>query len=295
MSGVPSSRQRRSARAKVPAVRGWVTTSGGRGHAATFGHRGPGPEGRHGVARDDRVRKRERSSQHCEIVRVGFGEELRDDHSSRVGLAQFAQACLVRDAFSGWEVRDRIGAPEPLVDALGSEECGTDHGGTRPVGVRLGGHVPAFRLTPRHQGQDPVDVTSRRRVDVAVVHVRAGRTRGAHQLLGAVDERFRRELDDVPGVREGRDTSRRGQLRDCEILGRIDARRIADDDTDPDRARRDIVSQAGRGSVSAAGRRGLLPCLTHDPAENRRSRRRRARRLRPHACEPRPHDAEKPK
>ena len=149
-----------------------------------------GPDGRHRVARDDRVRKGEGSSQQGDVVGIGFVEELGDDQSSRVGRAELAQARFVGDAFSGWEVGDRVRAAESFAHPLGGEKRGTDRGGTRPVRIRLGGDVPALRLTPRHERQHPVDVTSRRRVDVAVVHVRAGRACGAHELFGAVDERL---------------------------------------------------------------------------------------------------------
>ena len=141
MSGVPSSRQRRSARAKVPAVRGWVTTSGGSGHSATFGRAFPvhiGGMASLATTASGNVSDRRSSG---EIVRVGLVEELGDDHSSRVGRAQLAQARFVGDAFAGSEVGDRVRAPESFVDALGSEERRTDRGGTRPVRVRLGGHA----------------------------------------------------------------------------------------------------------------------------------------------------------
>jgi hypothetical protein len=72
------------------------------------------------------------------------------------------------------------------------------------------------------------------------VHVRTGGPRGADELFGPIDERVRRELDDVTGVREGRHPGRRSQLGDGEILGRVDAGRVADQDADADRAGRDV-------------------------------------------------------
>ena len=72
---------------------------------------------------------------------------------ARVGRAQLAQARFVGDAFAGREVGDRVRATQAFVDALGREKGRADRSGTRPVRVRLGGHVAALGLTAGHRGQ----------------------------------------------------------------------------------------------------------------------------------------------
>ena len=81
-------------------------------------------------------------------------------------------------------------------------------------------------------------------------------------------------------MREGRDAGRRGQLRDREILGRIDARRVADDDADADRARRDVVRDLvedprqlrGRSRLAAIPRPTIPPKIAPRAAVERAAR-----------------------
>ena len=52
----------------------------------------------------------ERPSEECDVVPVCLVEELCDDESTWIGLAELAESSVVGNAFSGREVGDRLGA-----------------------------------------------------------------------------------------------------------------------------------------------------------------------------------------
>ena len=110
---------------------------------------------------------------------------------------------------------------------------------------------------------------ARRRVDVAVVHVRAGRARSPDKFLGAVDQRRGRQLDDVTRMREGRSPGGGRQLRHGEVLGRIDTRGVADEDADADRAGGEVSRELLEDPGHFRFGRGPLPCGPDQTAEER--------------------------
>ena len=178
---------------------------------------------------------------------------------------------VVGDALARAEVRDRGRVSEALVQPLRREERRADRRRSRPVGIRLGRHAGAFGLATADQREHSIDVPPRRRVDVAVVHVGAGRARRPDDLLGAVDQRLRSQLDDVTRVRERRHPGGRRQLRDGEVLGRIDAGCVADEHADTDGAGGEVGRDLVEDPRQLCRGRSPLPLGADQPAEDRRS------------------------
>ena len=94
---------------------------------------------------------------------------------------------------------------------------------------------------------------------MAVVHLRARLGGSADDLLGAVDERLRRQLDQVARVREGRDASLRCQRGHPQVLIGVRARRVADHDADTERAIGQVGGEASQDGADLVGRGGSLP------------------------------------
>ena len=105
---------------------------------------------------------------------------------------------------------------------------------------------------------------------MAVVHVRAGRARGPDDFFRAVDQRLRSQLDDVTRVRERRYSCGGRQFRDGEILGRIDAGCVADEQSDADGAGGEVGQDLVEDPRHLCRGRGLLPFGAGQPAEDRR-------------------------
>ncbi len=125
------------------------------------------------------------------------------------------------------------------------QERGADPGHPRAVRIGLSRDPRTRCLCPSDQAQHPVDVPERGRVDVAVVHLRAGLAGGTDDLLGAVHERVRHQFDEVASVGESGRAGRRGQRADLQVLVRLGTRRIPEQEPDADRA----VGQVGRQPV----------------------------------------------
>lgn len=147
------------------------------------------------------------------------------------------------------------------------EERGPDPGHPGAVRVGLRGDRRALAADPLHQGQHAVHVPARRAVEVAVVHVRTGLARRAHDLLRPVDRDVRVGLHQVPGVGVGRHAVPRGQRRDGEVLGGIGARRVPDEHTDPERARRQVGLEKRQDALDVRGRGRGLPARVGDVDE----------------------------
>ena len=82
--------------------------------------------------------------------------------------------------------------------------------------------------------------------------------------------RVRSQLDDVTRVRERRHPGGRRQLRDGEVLGRIDAGCVADEHADPDGAGGEVGRDLVEDPRHLRRGRSLLPLGADQPAEDRR-------------------------
>ena len=107
MSGAPSSRHSRRARPNVPAVRGWVTASGGKGQAVTSMPAVSVHIGGIAVAGDDRVGKLEGPPQQRGVARFVLVEEVADDETAGINRPQLAEPGLVGDALARAQIGDR--------------------------------------------------------------------------------------------------------------------------------------------------------------------------------------------
>ena len=87
----------------------------------------------------------------------------------------------------------------------------------------------------------------------------------------AVDQRLRSQLDDVARVRERRHPGGRRQLRDGEILGRIDAGCVADQHADTDGAGGEVGRDLVDDPRHLRRGRSLLPIGADQPGEDRGS------------------------
>ena len=102
---------------------------------------------------------------------------------------------------------------------------------------------------------------------MAVVHVRAGLGGGPYDLLGAVDDRAGYHLDQVPRVREGRPASLRGQPGDPQVLRRVDGRRVAEQQADPECPVGQVAGQPGEQGGELPGRGRALPAGVPEAAQ----------------------------
>ena len=106
-------------------------------------------------------------------------------------------------------------------------------------------------------------------VHVAVVHMRAGLPGRPDDLFRAVDQGIRRQLGQVPGVREGRHPGGRGQPGDLEVLVGADARRVAEQDADTQGPVGQVGGQAGQHRAQLPGRGRALPGRVADAGQER--------------------------
>ena len=132
MSGAPSCRHSRRARPNVPAVRGWVTASGGKGQAVrsmptVSVHNGGIPS----LATIASGNARDRRSSGS-VGGFGLVEELDDDETAGVGRPHLAQPGFVGDALARAEIGDRGRAAEALRQPLRREERRADRRRSRP-------------------------------------------------------------------------------------------------------------------------------------------------------------------
>jgi hypothetical protein len=140
------------------------------------------------------------------VRRSGFPQVLDEAQAARVAPAQLGKFCRVSDDLPRRGVAYRRRPEASLGQALGRKKPSPDARHPDTVGVRLGGHFGALGTGLGDHVQDAVCVfhmAGRRRVDVAVVHMRPGLSGGADDLDRSVYRRCRVNLDEVPRVRVG--------------------------------------------------------------------------------------------
>ena len=147
----------------------------------------------------------------------------------------------------------------PRRQAVGVEEEGADAGAAGAEGVGLDGDTGALGAGPLEQREHPVDVPARGAVHMAVVHVRPGLGRGAHDLLRAVDRGGRIGLDELAGVGVRGRPGLGGETRHGEVLVGADARRIADEDADAESAVAELGAHPGEDPLHVASAGLRLP------------------------------------